>query len=142
MARATGAHPAILEAIRALGLNPNDVLRLSVDIGDNAPVMLRVELFADATRTAALLAAVKSTGYYAVEIDQHTEVEVTPDPPVSVEQWQAIRASGRDCLVQTTGNLVDPSDSHECRHPADHGVLPHRCACGYEWPGERVEPAS
>jgi hypothetical protein len=77
----------IHDAIRALGLDPNEVHSLTVTIEPGLSPIVHVTLMPDHVRAAAVLAAMKSVDY-GVQIDQHTDVRAevgmeddVPPPP-------------------------------------------------------------
>lgn len=47
MAKMAGHHPALLDAVRALGIDPNGVRKLIIEIDCNALVTVHVQGYAD-----------------------------------------------------------------------------------------------
>lgn len=47
MAKTAGHHPALLDAVRALGIDPNGVRKLIIEIDADTPVTVHVQGYAD-----------------------------------------------------------------------------------------------
>lgn len=69
----------IKAAIRQLGVDPNNVRNLRLDIGMGRPPVVHVELYPDHQVAAALLAAMKNVDY-DIAVDQSTKLDATTEP--------------------------------------------------------------
>ena len=95
MAKMTRARAELIEAIRAMGIEPNDTRKIIIEIDDKAPVRMHVQQYA----STALLGVVKA---------------VTGD----------IEVRSSDSRCGSLGDEDERVCARERRHDGRHGCIP------------------
>jgi hypothetical protein len=119
--RLVSGSPEIQAAIRALGLEPNEVSRLTVTIDPGDVPRVHVDLMPDHERVAALLAAMKNVDY-DIAVDQSTKLYATTEPERCTEQTElTIGPNDRQrmqCELRA-GHTSNPETRSHAVHPDD-----------------------